>query len=76
MKKKILAILGNNHLDPISFNSANIENEVYGLYTFENNVFVLKEGMDLEFDELSKKEKEKVLTMVESNNWKVDKTLQ
>jgi len=74
--EKIVYILGKNHTDPIAFKSVNNYKEVYGLYTYKGGVFVFKEGMDIDFKELTKKEQIKVLDMVERNDWVVNKSLQ
>lgn len=76
MKKKIIKILGCSHVDPIVFNDVNMNTDVYGLYVFTNNVYVFKNGMDMEFDELTEEEQYIVFKKVNSGNWKVDKTLQ
>lgn len=75
-KNEILEILGKNHKTPIEFLSVKTCTEVYGLYTFKSDVYVFKDGMDLPFDELTPKEQKKVLDMVLSKNWKLNKCLQ
>ena len=75
MKEEIIELLGKNSTT-IEFTSVKNYNEVYGLYTYKNDVYVLKGGMDLEFDELSSNEQTNVLKMVKLNQWKYNKTLQ
>lgn len=76
MKEQIIELLGKNHTNTIQFLSVKNYYEVYGLYTYRNDVFVLKEGMDLSFDELTEKEQKKVFNMVVTKDWKINKTLQ
>lgn len=76
MKNEILTKLGGNHKSTIEFIDVKNYNEVYGLYTFENDVYVLKNGEDLCFDELDKSEQKKVCDMVLKNEWKINKSLQ
>ena len=75
MKEQILEILGKNHTNTIEFISVNNFGEVYGLYTYRNDVYVLKAGEDIPFDELTEKEQIKVTNMVVSKDWKVNKSL-
>lgn len=75
MKQQILNILGNNHKDTIELLSAT-SNEPYGLYTFKGDVYILKDGEDLAFDDLTPTEQKKVTNQVTSKNYKVNKSLQ
>lgn len=75
MKEKIIELLGKNHKDPIDFQTS--YDQVYGLYTFKGDVYVLKQGMDLDFEEdLTEKEQKKVLELVLSKKWIVNPSLQ
>ncbi len=76
MKSKIIEILGKNHTTPIEFNSIEKYSNVYGLYTYKNGVYVFRDGEDLDFEELTSKEQEKILNIVESKCWKLNKSLQ
>lgn len=76
MKNKIIELLGENHTTTIEFTSVNNYEEVYGLYTYKNDVYVLQGGQDIPFDELIEKEQKTVLSMVESKKWKLNKSLQ
>jgi len=76
MKEKIIEILGKNHTTPIQFNAVKNYTEVYGLYTYRNGVYVFKEGMDIDFADLTPKEQTKVFEMVESKKWVLNKSLQ
>lgn len=75
-KSRILEILGKNHTTPIQFNSVKSYSDFYGLYTYKNGVYVFKDGMDLDFDDLTPKEQKRILDMVESKDWKLNKSLQ
>jgi hypothetical protein len=75
MKEKIILELGENHLDPIEFDNVPY-NDVYGLYTYKNDVFCLKDGMDMSFDELTINEQKNIVSMFESKKWKINKSLQ
>ena len=61
----ILKSLGENHTDPIAFESADYE-EVYGLYTYEGGVSVFRAGMDIDFNDLSDTEKKEVINRFKS----------
>lgn len=76
MEEKIIAILGGNHTDPISFNDVELYSEVYGLYTYKGKACCLKAGMDIDFDKLPEEEQNKVLKLVESKNWVIAPALQ
>lgn len=75
MKEQIIEVLGQNHKS-IQFNAVNSHSEVYGLYTYKGGVYVFKEGQDIDFDDLDTKEQKKVLALVLSKDWKVNKSLQ
>ncbi len=77
MKKQIIEILGKNHKIPIEFNSVkNYTEDVYGLYTYKGGIYVFKDGMDLDFDELTLKEQKKIFDIILSKEWKLNKHLQ
>lgn len=75
MEKEIIKILGENHMEPISFNDKAYD-DVHGLYTYENVVYILKDGEDIDFSEFTEEEQENILNLVKSNNWVVDPSLQ
>ena len=76
MQEKIIAILGVNHKTPIAFKDVTNYNEVYGLYTYKGTVCVLKCGEDIDFVDLTEVEQKKVVELVESKNWILNKALQ
>jgi len=76
MKEQIIGILGKNHKTPIEFNLVRNYDEVYGLYTYKGGVYVFKESMDIDFDELESKEQKEVLGLVLSKKWKLNNALQ
>ena len=76
IKEQIIEVLGQNHKHPIQFNAVNSHSEVYGLYTYKGGIYVFKEGQDIDFDDLDTKEQKKVLALVLSKDWKVNKSLQ
>jgi hypothetical protein len=75
MKRQILNILGDNHKDTIELLLAT-GNEPYGLYTYKGGVYVLQDGDDLDFDDLTSSEQKKVTDQVVTKNFKLNKTLQ
>lgn len=75
MKEQIIEVLGQNHKS-IQFNVVKSNSEVYGLYTYRGGVYVFKEGQNIDFDDLDTKEQKKVLALVLSKDWKVNKSLQ
>jgi hypothetical protein len=76
MKEIIISILGKNHKHAIQFNEVYAYDEFYGLYTYKGNVRVIKSGMDFNFDDLEQGDKNKIVKMVESKKWKINKALQ
>jgi hypothetical protein len=76
MKKDILNLLGDNHPDPIRFDAVCSLSNVYGLYTYSNDVYVFVDGMDIPFDKFSKDEKAEIHKAVLSKKWIVDNTMQ
>ena len=71
----ILKKLGKNHTNPIEFKLVK-PGEVYGLYTLKGNVYVFKEGMDIDYEDLSDSDKLDVLNKFKSGKWIVNKNLQ
>lgn len=76
MKKEILDTLGKNHKTPIEFYAVENYCDVYGLYTFNNDVYVFKNGEDIPFDNLTPKEQKTTIELFQTKNWKVNKSLQ
>jgi len=76
MKDAIISILGKNHKHPIQFDEVLSHSEIYGLYTYKGSVRVIREGMDINFDVLLPEEQNKVVKLVESKKWSVNKALQ
>jgi hypothetical protein len=75
MKNQIIKIIGDNHTESLELLLAN-DNEPYGLYTFKGDVFVLKNGFDIPYDELTLPEQKKVFNQIKSNNFKLNNSLQ
>jgi len=67
MKKEIIEILGKNHTTPVVFKSLG-----KGIYTWKNGVYVLKGGMDMEFDEFTESEQSDMLTELKAGNYVLD----
>ncbi len=76
MVSTIIDKLGSNHTETISFTSVNENNKVYALYTYRGDVFVLKEGMDIPFEDIDYDEKKDVINYIESGTYVVDNTIQ
>ena len=75
-KEDILEKLAINHTSPIAFLDVHSHDKVYGLYTFKNDVYCFKEGMDVPFDELTKEEQKEVLELFSKGNYEIDESLQ
>jgi len=73
VKEQIIEILGKNHTTPIQFDEFN---GFYGLYTYKNGVYVFKEGEDIDYDDINDSDKNKILKVVLSKKWKLNKSLQ
>jgi len=74
--QEILDKLGANHTDTIAFTEVKEYNKVYALYTFKNEVYVLKEGMDISFEEITEQEQKEVLNLFNAGSYVVDNTIQ
>ena len=75
MKKEIINILGSNHTNTVELLSTK-KNDIYGLYTYEGNVYVLLDGDDIDFDDLTLLEQTEIKNQIVSYKWKLNKTLQ
>jgi len=73
MKEKIIEFLGKNHTTPIGFDFVN---GFYGLYTYRSGVYVFKDGMDIDFESIDKKDQKGILEVVLSKKWELNKALQ
>jgi hypothetical protein len=73
MKEQIIEILGQNHTTPIQFDEVN---GFYGLYTYKSGVYVFNEGEDIDYDNIDDSDKNKILKVVLSKKWKLNKSLQ
>lgn len=73
MKEQIIEILGKNHTTPCVFTN---DFEVAAIYTYKNDVFCLNMGSDFEFDALSDKVKNKIVSEIVKGNYKKDKSFQ
>ena len=65
---KILNKLGTNHTYPCV---VTINNRPLGVYTFKNSVYVLKDGDDIEFNELSLSDQSQIVDNIISDNYVV-----
>jgi hypothetical protein len=74
--QEILDKLGPNHTDTIGFTEVKEYNKVYALYTFENVVYVLKEGMDIPFADITELEQKEVINHFKTGSYVVDNTIQ
>lgn len=75
-KEKILEKLGKDHTDPIGFLGDIPYEKVYGLYTYENDVFCFREGSDIPFDELTQEEQTEVMVLFDSGKYEINEALQ
>jgi hypothetical protein len=75
MKKIIINKFGDNHIEAIELLDA-VENEPYGLYTYEGEVYILKDGEDFNFDELTLNEKTNIINQISSNRYIINLILQ
>lgn len=75
MKEDIIGKLGKNHKKTIGFNNIPYT-EVYAIYTYRGNVYCLKEGIDIPFDDLTEEEQKKIINLVKNGNYKVDNSVQ
>ncbi len=75
MKDQITRVLGTSRKIPIEFDNLPNSN-VNGLYTYLGDVFVLKDGDDIDFNDLPGNEQEVILNAVLSGKWKSNKSLQ
>ena len=73
MKEKIIKLLKENSLGKAT---AVLDNIHLGLYIWRKDLFVLKDGWDIEWDELSEKEQKQVLSEIENKNYTKSKTYQ
>ena len=73
MKEKIIEVLGHDHTTPIQFDEIN---GFYGLYTYKNGVYVFKCGEDIDYEDIDDSDKNKILKVVLSKKWNLNKTLQ
>ena len=73
MKEQIIDLLGKDHTTPIEFD---LTNGFYGLYTYRGGVYVFKDGEDINYEDIHDKDKTKLLTVVLSKKWKLNKSLQ
>ncbi len=71
MKNKIITILKNSGTTPAVLND-----QTKGIYIWKNDVFCLKEGMDIEFDELDESEKTFILSELQAGNYTLEPTFQ
>lgn len=75
MKQEILNLIGNNQTKTLSLNNTTIE-EVHGVYTYRGDVFCLKDGEDISFDDLTENEKNKIYKAIKAKEYIIDPTLQ
>lgn len=73
-KEEIISILGDDHTTPAVFNTTTLETSA--IYTYENDVFCLKNGWDFPFDDLSPKAQIDILTELKAKAFVFDNTFQ
>ncbi len=76
MEEKIISVLGKNHTKAIELLGVNRNKDVYGLYTFQGDVYCFKECTDIPFDCLTEQEQKTVVKHFESKKWKINAALQ
>ena len=74
-EEKVIEVLGDNHTNPIQFEDAKGYDDPYGLYTYRGDICVIKGGMDIDYVDLSNKDKKNLNTWFDSGRWKVNKSL-
>ena len=75
-EEKVIEVLGDNHTHPIQFDDVTNYDEPYGLYTYRGEVCVFRGGVDLDYSELTDKEKKVLNQRFDSGKWKINKALQ
>ena len=73
MKETIIKLLKENSLGK---STAVLDNMNLGLYIWRKDLFVLKDGYDYEWNELSESEQKQVLTEIEKGNYIKNKAFQ
>lgn len=74
--EEILEKLGPNHTDTIGFTRIQERTKVYALYTLNNRVYVLKDGKDITFEEITESEQIEILNHFKLGLYKIDNTIQ
>ena len=73
MKEQIIKLLKENALGK---STAVLDNMDMGLYIWKKDLFVLKDGWDVEWDELSETEQKQALSEIEKGNYIKSKSYQ
>lgn len=73
MKEQIIKLLKENSLGK---STAVLNNMDMGLYIWRKDLFVLKDGCDIEWGELSESEQNKALSEIEKGNYMKSKSHQ
>jgi hypothetical protein len=71
--EKITNILGENATDPVVLRG---ETPPMGIYTWEDGVFVLVNGSDMEFPDMTKEEQKLILKKIEKGLYDIDASFQ
>lgn len=74
-ENRILEALGNNHTDPCVIESDVIE-EDFAVYTYEGDVYVLQDGADFEFSELSEEDQTLAVNKIEAKDYEINASYQ
>lgn len=74
MKNRIIEILGKNHTTPVEF--LLFCHEIRGIYTYKNDIYVLKNGEDVSFSEFELEEQSFMTNQILNGNYKINATLQ
>jgi len=73
MKETIIKLLEE---DSLGKSTAVLDNVDIGLYIWRKDLFVLKDGWDIEWDKLSETEQKQALSEIEKGNYTKSKTYQ
>lgn len=75
MEEKILGLLSKVLGKSIRFDEVS-KTGIYGLYTYKNRVYILRDGLDIPFKDLEEFEQLELVEIISSKKWVIDNTLQ
>lgn len=75
-KEIIINKLGSSHKNPIVPLAHVKDGDPYALYTYKNDVYTFIDGMDIPFDDLTEEQQFELANIVDSGEYKIDKTIQ